>query len=49
MTEIGKYTVTVLSAYGVSALLLGGLIWHTLVANARARRDLARHEGRSDA
>ena len=44
MIELGKYAGTVLTAYGVSLALLAGLIWHTIVANARARRDLERQE-----
>ena len=44
MIELGKYAGTVLAAYGVSLALLVGLIWHTIVANARARRDLERQE-----
>ena len=40
MIELGKYATSVLGAYGVSLALLGGLIWQTLAANARARRDL---------
>lgn len=44
MIELGKYAGTVLAAYGVSLALLAGLIWHTIAANARARRDLERQE-----
>jgi len=44
MIDLGKYTVHVLSAYGVSLVLLGGLIWQSVVANARARRALQEHE-----
>ena len=44
MIELGKYAGTVLAAYGVSLALLVGLIWHTIAANARARRDLERQE-----
>lgn len=40
MIELGKYAGTVLAAYGVSLLLLAGLIWQTLAANTRARRAL---------
>ena len=39
-----KYAVYVLVAYGATALILGGLLWATLVNNARARRDLAEVE-----
>ena len=46
MTELGKYAVTVLAAYGVSALLLGGVIVQSVLANARARRQLEEQERR---
>ncbi len=36
----GEYAVYVASAYGATVLILGGLIWATLVASVRARRDL---------
>ncbi len=36
----GEYAVYVASAYGATALILGALIWATLAASARARRDL---------
>ncbi len=39
-----KYAVYVLAAYGSTVLILGWLLWTTLVANARARRDLAAME-----
>lgn len=45
MIELGKYADTVLVSYGLSLALLAGLIWQTLAANARARRDLERQEG----
>lgn len=44
MIELGKYAGTVLAAYGISLLLLAGLVWHSVAANARARRDLERAE-----
>ena len=40
MIELGKYAGTVLAAYGVSGLLLAGIIWHSIAANVRARRAL---------
>jgi heme exporter protein CcmD len=46
MIELGKYAGAVMGAYGLSLVLLGGLIWHTLAANARARRALERQENR---
>jgi len=39
-----KYAVYVLMSYGATALILGGLVWSTLVTNAKARRDLAEME-----
>ncbi len=39
-----KYALYVLAAYGSTALILGWLLWTTLAANARARRDLAEME-----
>lgn len=46
MIELGKYAVPVLSAWGVAAVLLAALVVQTLVAGARARRDLDRVERR---
>ena len=39
-----KYAVYVLAAYGATALILGWLLWTTLTANTKARRDLAEME-----
>ena len=39
-----KYAVYVLVAYGATALILGALLWATLAANAKARRELAEFE-----
>jgi heme exporter protein CcmD len=39
-----KYAIYVLAAYGATALILAWLLWTTLAANARARRDLAEME-----
>ncbi|SNT74304.1 heme exporter protein CcmD [Paracoccus seriniphilus] len=44
MIDLGKYAGTVLAAYGVSAVLLIGLIWQSVAANARARRALEKQE-----
>ncbi len=44
MIDLGKYAGTVLAAYGVSIVLLTGIIWQSLAANARARRELEKHE-----
>ena len=35
-----RYAEHVLISFGVTALVLGWLIWSTIAANARARRDL---------
>ncbi|MFV0302249.1 MAG: heme exporter protein CcmD [Paracoccus sp. (in: a-proteobacteria)] len=40
MIELGKYAGTVLAAYGVSLVLLIGIVWQSVAANARARRAL---------
>lgn len=42
--ELGKYAGTVLTAYGITALLLVAIVWQTVAANARARRALERQE-----
>ncbi|CAM3285817.1 heme exporter protein CcmD [Paracoccus nototheniae] len=44
MIELGEYAGTVLVAYGVSLVLIAGLVWHSVAANARARRALQEHE-----
>ncbi len=44
MIDLGQYAGTVLAAYGVSVALIAGLVWHTVVANARARRALQEFE-----
>ncbi|KGJ07192.1 heme exporter protein CcmD [Paracoccus versutus] len=46
MTELGKYAGTVLAAYGASLVLLVGIVVQTVLANARARRELQEHERR---
>ncbi|RJL06352.1 heme exporter protein CcmD [Paracoccus aestuarii] len=44
MIDLGRYATTVLAAYGVSLVLIAGLVWHTVAANARARRALEEYE-----
>ncbi|WP_042248216.1 heme exporter protein CcmD [Paracoccus sp. PAMC 22219] len=44
MIDLGQYAGTVLAAYGVSLALIAGLVWHTVAANARARRALQEFE-----
>ncbi len=39
-----KYALYVLAAYGATALILGWLLWTTLAANAKARRELSEME-----
>ena len=46
MPELGDYAVEVLSAYAVTAVLLGGLVWLSLARAARLRRRLEEMEGR---
>ena len=35
-----KHAIHVLICYGATLAILGGLVWTTLAANARARREL---------
>ena len=49
MIELGKYTQSILIAYGVSLTVLAGLIWQSVSRNARARRALEQQEGKRDA
>ncbi len=44
MIDLGQYAGTVLAAYGVSLALLAGLIWQTVAANARARKELEKQD-----
>lgn len=44
--DLGKYADAVLSAYGISVLLLAGLVWLSLVQSSRARKKLAEEETR---
>ncbi|NIZ13898.1 heme exporter protein CcmD [Phaeobacter sp. HF9A] len=46
MPDLGKYADTVLSAYGLSALLLLGLLVMTLRRGAKVRAELAAVEQR---
>ena len=47
MPDLGKYATEVLSAYGVSILLLAGLLVVTLRRGRRARAELAEIEKRA--
>ncbi len=49
MPELGKYAVEVLSAYGVSLLLLAALLGLTLRRGRAARRALERAEAETGA
>lgn len=42
--DLGKYALTVLSAYGVSILLLLVLLWSSLRAARKSRQDLEKVE-----
>lgn len=44
MIELGKYAGTVLGAWGITLLLLAGIIVQSLVRDARARRALEKEE-----
>lgn len=46
MPELGKHAVTVLASWGVTIVLLGGLIAATLWRGARVKRALAAQEKR---
>ena len=46
MVDLGKYAVTVLSAYGVSLMLIFALVGATLWRSARVKRALAEVEAR---
>lgn len=47
MPDLGKYAVTVLSAYGASFALLVGLVAWTLWQGARVKRTLDEAEARA--
>ncbi|MBK5933104.1 heme exporter protein D [Rhodovulum imhoffii] len=46
MIDLGKYAAAVLSSYGITLLLLAGLIALTLIRGARVRRHLDQLEAR---
>tara|TARA_R110002049_G_scaffold10127_5_gene50514 strand:- start:3025 stop:3183 length:159 start_codon:yes stop_codon:yes gene_type:complete len=48
MPELGKYVAEVLSAYGISLLLLAGLIWISLSRGRAARRALEQAENEAN-
>jgi heme exporter protein D len=49
MPDLGKYAAEVLGAYGLSLMLVAGLIVLSLRRGRRARADLARIEADKDA
>ncbi|NOR30349.1 MAG: heme exporter protein CcmD [Sulfitobacter sp.] len=49
MPDLGKYAAEVLGAYGLSLMLIAGLIVLSLRRGRRARADLARIEADKDA
>ena len=46
MAELGRHAVPVLTAWGITGVLILGLIAQTLIAAARARRALEKVERR---
>lgn len=44
MIELGKYALPVLASYGISGLLLAGVIVQSIIANRRARLALEAHQ-----
>lgn len=44
--ELGKYAGPVLSAYGVSIVLMIGVVWLSLIQSSKARKALAEEEAR---
>ena len=48
MVDLGRYAGTVLGAYGVTIVLLLGLVWVTLRKGARMRRRLEEQEKRME-
>ncbi len=44
--DLGKYADAVLSAYGVSLLLLVGLVWLSLRRAKKVKRELEQIEGK---
>ena len=42
--EMGKYAVYVWPVYGITALVLAGLVWDSLARSRRWRREVERRE-----
>jgi len=49
MPDLGKYAAEVLSAYGISLALLGGLVWASVRASRKMRDALEQLEKHEDA
>lgn len=49
MPDLGKYAAIVLSAYGITLLLLGLLVAQTFLGGRKVRRDLRAAETRAKA
>jgi heme exporter protein D len=48
MPDLGKYTLTVLSAYGVSITLILGVVWLSLYQSRKAKQALDRQQERTN-
>lgn len=48
MPDLGKYAAEVLMAYGISLVLILGLIWWSLRSAARVEKELSETEARRD-
>ncbi len=46
MPELGKYAFAVLSSYGVSLILIVGLVVYSVMRGAKVKKQLAEVEGR---
>ncbi|WP_341213876.1 heme exporter protein CcmD [uncultured Limimaricola sp.] len=44
MMDLGKYAAEVISAWGLSLALLGGLVWWSLARDRKVRAELERAE-----
>lgn len=49
MPELGKYSAEVLSAYGVTLVLLAGIVLLSWLQSRRAKRELSKLEGHDNA
>lgn len=44
MMDLGRYAAEVISAWGISLALLGGLVWWTIARDRKVRAELERTE-----